>query len=111
MKLPSKIRFADEKVLQAFEELKTQKEFEWLYQSLNQSLSEIEENAFGGIQIPKKQIPKKYFKKYSIDNCWKKNLPKGWRVVYSITKDEVIVISIILEWFNHKDYNEEFGYD
>lgn len=37
-------------------------------------------------------------KKYGVDNLWKYDLPKGWRLLYSVRGNEIIVISIILEW-------------
>ena len=47
---------------------------------------------------------------YEIDNLWKYDLPRGWRLMYSVARDEVIVISIILEWLPHKEYERRFGY-
>ncbi|MDI6708812.1 MAG: hypothetical protein QME47_07005, partial [Candidatus Thermoplasmatota archaeon] len=29
-------------------------------------------------------IPKEYIEKYSIDNLWKYNMPKAWRLLYSV---------------------------
>ena len=31
-------------------------------------------------------------------------------MIYSVAKDEVIVIAIILEWMNHKSYERRFEY-
>jgi hypothetical protein len=79
MKLPSTIRFADEKIKDAFYKLKngdySEKE---LFKIINQALDNIESNAFCGIQIPKKLIPKEYLTKFDVKNLWKYDLPKGW---------------------------------
>gem|GEM_PF-2928534 len=32
------------------------------------------------------------------------NLARGWRMVYTLVGNEVEIISIILEWFGHKEY-------
>ncbi len=78
MKLPSKIKFADEKIRKAFYELKDSKtEDRKLYKFLVQAFQNLEENAFAGTQIPKKQIPKELMKKYEVDNIWKYNLPNA----------------------------------
>ena len=61
-------------------------------------------------QCPKKQIPKIYIKKYGIDNLWKYNFPNAWRLIYSVARDEIIVVTIILEWMNHKEYEKRFNY-
>lgn len=111
MKLPSKIQFADENVKKAFEELmSSDKKDKGLYQWLVRAFKDIEQNAFCGIQIPKRLIPREYLKKYPIDNLWKYNLPDAWRLLYSIRGGEVIVVSIILEWIDHKEYERKFNY-
>lgn len=69
----------------------------------------LKKNAFSGLQIPKRIIPKEYLK-YGIDNLWKYNLPNAWRLLYSIGKEEVQIISIVLEWMDHKEYERRFHY-
>ena len=111
MKLPSKIKFADEKIRKSFEQLEhSTTEDKQLYSFLEQAFTNLEENAFSGIQIPKKQIPKQYLKKYGIDNCWKYNLPNAWRLLYSVAREEIIVVCIVLEWLDQTNYSRKFGY-
>ncbi|MFH1256743.1 MAG: hypothetical protein V1494_05640 [Candidatus Diapherotrites archaeon] len=112
MKLPSKVKFADEKVKKAFVELEhSTSEDKQLYLVLNDAFVDIEGNAFVGIQIPKKLIPKEYILKYGLDNCWKYNLPNAWRLLYSVAREEILVVSIIIEWQKHKKYGRKFGYN
>lgn len=62
MKLPSKVKFTDAKVKKAFFELSEcneSKVYDWLVRAFR----DIEENAFCGIQIPKRLIPFEYKKK------------------------------------------------
>jgi len=108
MILPSKIRFVDKTLKNTF--LKLKKEDSLLYKWLERAFKDIEENAFCGIQIPKKLIPKEYLKKYNINNLWKYDLPQAWRLLYSIESDGYLVISIILEWLDHKSYERRFKY-
>jgi len=111
MKLPSKIKFADGKVKKAFGELEhSTTEDKQLYRFLIQAFENLEHDAFSGIQLPKRQIPKAYFQKYGVDNVWKYNLPNAWRLLYSVAREEVIVVSIVLEWLDHKNYDRRFGY-
>ncbi len=109
MKLPSTIRFANEKIKEVFYKLENSSEKE-LFKFINQAIDNIEENAFCGIQIPKKLIPKEYIQKYNVKNLWKYDLPGGWRLIYHIADEKIIVISIILEWMTHKDYERRFKY-
>lgn len=56
--MKSKVVFADIKVKEAFEKLKDSKtEDKQLYQWLLRAFKDLEQNAFCGIQIPKKLIP------------------------------------------------------
>jgi Txe/YoeB family toxin of Txe-Axe toxin-antitoxin module len=107
----TRVVFADKKVKEAYEKLKDSKtEDKQLYKWLNRAFDDLAENVFCGIQIPKKLIPKEYLKKYKIDNLWKYDLPKAWRLMYSVARDEIIIISIILEWLPHKEYEKRFKY-
>ena len=110
MKLPSAIRFFDMSTQEAFYQLEKGDDSEReLFKLMNQAIDNIEADAFCGIQIPKRLIPKPYIDK-GVKNIWKYDLPKGWRLIYSLVNEEVIVVSIILEWFDHKAYEKRFKY-
>lgn len=103
----SKIFFGDEKAGQEFEKINDKN----LKKQLERAFENLEENAFCGIQIPKRLIPKEYFTKFGdITNLWKYNLPDAWRLIYTIKNSKVAILSIILEWLNHKEYERRFGY-
>ena len=109
--MKSEIKFAEEKLKESLEKLKESKtEDKKLYEWINRALDDLEENAFCGIQVAKRLIPKVYIQKYEIDNLWKYDLPKGWRLLYSVSNNEVNVLSIILEWMDHKEYERRFRY-
>ena len=111
MKLPSDIRFVDKNIREAFYKLEKGDNSEReLLKFINQALDNIEENAFCGIQIPKKIIPKEYISKFGVKNLWKYDLPKAWRLIYSIVNDEIVVVSLVLEWLDHKNYEKRFKY-
>ena len=38
------------------------------------------------------------------------DLPNGWRLIYTIETNEILVLAIILEWFDHKNYERTFNY-
>ena len=108
--MKSEVNFADEKVLRNFEELRESRAEKRLYKWICRALGDLEENAFCGIQISKRLIPRVYLEKYDIDNLWKYDLPGAWRLLYSVKDGEIRVLSIILEWMSHKDYDRRFGY-
>jgi Txe/YoeB family toxin of Txe-Axe toxin-antitoxin module len=107
-----KIFFADDNVRKAYEELKESKtEDKNLYEFISRALSDIEKDAFCGIQIQKRLIPKEYEKKYgNMDNLWKYNLPNAWRLIYTVKREGIIILGVVLEWMNHKNYERRFGY-
>ena len=59
--MKSKIVFGDKKVKESFEKLKDSKtEDQKLYGWLTRAFEDLEQNAFCGVQIPKKLFPKEY---------------------------------------------------
>ena len=103
---PTEVQFANDKVKEAFDNLDDVS----LKKFLERALEDIKSNPFCGIQIPKRLIPKEYVKKFDIHNVWKYNLPNSWRLIYSIKGSELIILSIVLEWLDHKEYERRFGY-
>jgi len=111
MKLASKVTFTDRKIRKAFEKLRSgnadeRKMHDWLVRTFK----DIEASAFCGTQIPTRLIPKVYRTKYAIKNLWKYNLPNAWRLLYSIENSRLLVVSIVLEWMSHKNYERRFSY-
>ena len=106
---PSEIRWEAEKLRHAFYKLK--KSDTTLFKQINRALDDIEENAFCSILVPKKLVPKKW-KHYS--NLWKYDLPKGWRLFYTVAPPDqdgqIIVLSIVLDWMSHREYERFFKY-
>jgi hypothetical protein len=102
------VAFADENVKKAAEILK--KSDPLLYKFVMRAVEDLKKDPFCGVSVPKKLIPKIYIKKYGADNCWKYNLPGAWRLLYFVASDSTRIVSIILEWLSHKDYERRFGY-
>jgi len=109
--MKSIVNFGDEKLKAAFEKLKNSKvEDKMLYKWIDRAITDLEDNSFCGVQVKKRLIPKIYVDKYGIDNLWKYDLPRGWRLLYSVANSEISIISIILEWMDHKEYERKFKY-
>ncbi len=100
--------FADEKVQKAY--FRAKEDNPILYKFLDRATDDIKANPKCGTEVPKRLIPKIYIQKYRINNLWKYDLPNAWRLVYSITGNEVEIIAILLEWFSHKEYERRFKY-
>jgi len=70
----------------------------------------LKQNPFAGDQVPKRQIPPKYIQKFDVDNVWRIELADRWRLVYTITGNQIEIITFVMDIFNHKDYDKVFGY-
>ena len=106
-----KVAFADASIKKAFEELESGKyEERQLANFLKRAIEDLMENPLCGIRIPSKLWPKEYIQKYAIDNLRKYDLPDGWRLIYTVRANQVTVLAVILEWFDHKEYERKFGY-
>ena len=104
----SKVKFISEKLEKDFESLN---ENDPVKKAIKRAINDLRQDAFFGIQIPKRLFPEEYVLKYKINNLWKYDLPNGWRLLYTLTSEnQVQIVSAILEWFNHKDYERKFKY-
>jgi len=99
--------FADDKKEEEFNSLP---EDDWLKKALKRTISNLRENVLCGEKIRKRLIPRAYIQKYNINNLFWYSLPNAWRLVYSILMDDSLTIAIIIEYFNHKDYERKFRY-
>ncbi|MFH1585630.1 MAG: hypothetical protein ABIB79_02600 [archaeon] len=99
--------FADSNLEEAFNSLE---EKDWLKKAISKAIDNLKINAFCGEKIRKELIPKEYIKKYNIENLFWYQLPKGWRLVYSVVADSGEILAIIIEYFDHKNYERRFKY-
>ena len=104
----NRVKFADEKLFQEYQRLKNGKSEERLLAlEIDGIILGLRENPFKGVAIPKRLWPREYVRKYGIGSLRKCDLPKGWRLLYSVTATEKELISVLLEWFDHKNYYEK----
>jgi mRNA-degrading endonuclease RelE of RelBE toxin-antitoxin system len=111
LEIKSKIVFGDKNVLKSYKSLKSTFEEKQLKEQLDKAFRDLEKNAFLGIQVLKRLIPKDYHKRFgNLDNLWKYNLPGAWRLMYTVKRDEIVILSIVLDWLSHKEYERRFKF-
>ncbi len=104
----SEVIFANDKIEKAFNKLDENNEIK---RYIKRAIEDIKQNAFCGIPIPKRLIPREYIQKYKVKNLWKYDMLDGWRLIYTITTpNKVEILSVILEWFSHPEYERRFRY-
>lgn len=61
---------------------------------------------------PKDDRPREKLLKYGISNLFRVELPKFWRMLYTLTngENEIEIIAFILDVLDHKRYDKKFGY-
>jgi len=106
------VHFVDAKLAASFERLGNGTfEEKNLFLMLNKAFDDLIQDPRRYIKIQRNRWPKDYVRKYGVDNLWKYDLPNGWRLLYTIKKDsEIDIISVLLEWFSHKNYEKRFNY-
>ena len=108
---PIYVAFRDKKLESAFDKLKDGKfQDKQLCKFIERAVKDLKKSPICGIKIQRRLWPKIYVQKYNITNLWKYDLPNGWRLIYTIKVDEVMILNIILDWFDHKGYERKFGY-
>lgn len=105
------VSFTDQKTKAAFEGLsKGKTEEKELFSFIERAIEDLSKNPLCGVRIPSKLWPKEYLQNFKIDNLRKYDLPNGWRLIYTLRGNEVEIISVIIEWFDHKNYERKFNY-
>lgn len=108
---PIYVAFGNKRLEKEFECLKEGKfQDKQLHTSIEKAISGIKKNPVCGTKVSKKLWPRDYVIKYKISNLFKYDLPNGWRLIYTIKEDDVMILNVILDWFNHKAYERKFGY-
>jgi len=81
-----------------------------LLRSINRVADLLKKNPFAGDQVHKRMIPGKYVEKYETENIWRIELANRWRLIYSISGNQIEIINFVVDIVNHKDYDKIFGY-
>ena len=77
-----------------------------LYKAINEKIGFIQQDVHYGEPISKKLIP--YPK--NISNLFWVKLPFGWRMLYTLKGNEVVIIAFVIDVLDHKEYERLFGY-
>ena len=81
-----------------------------LLKAIEREKNNLKINPQVGTHIPRNIIPTRAIDRYGTDRLWKIDLVGYWRLIYTITGDEVKIITFILEFMDHKKYDKVFGY-
>ena len=77
---------------------------------IDNALTELKADRTAADHVPKKYWPKYYVKNWRINNLYKKDLGRDWRLTYTLVFDGAGVGVYVLEILSHKEYDRRFGY-
>ena len=63
-----------------------------------------------GNSIQRHRWPKKYVDEHDIANLFRYQLPDGYRLIYTIMSDYNKTTCLLIEVFNHTEYEKRFDY-
>jgi hypothetical protein len=80
--------------------------------AIRKKIELVKANVHYGDPIAKNLIPEEYKTKYGVTNLFRVELPKFWRMLYTLAdgETEVEIIAFVLDLVDHKEYNRKFGY-
>ncbi len=81
-----------------------------LLKSLHENFKKIQSNPYYGDLIPKKYLNKKIINEYGTNSIYRVELIGYWRLLYTLRGNEIIIVAIILDFMDHKDYDKLFKY-
>ena len=104
IKPSNKVVFLNEEVERLFETLSDD---DPLKKGIKQAIKEIGENCQAGEHIsPNSILSENCLRKYGAKNIRVFDLPLFYRLIYSIAPNEIEIISVILDWPDHKKYDK-----
>ncbi len=85
-------------------------ESKYLLELIRKATARLAQDREAGKKVPRNQWPKEYQQKYGLTNLWKYKLDSNWRLLYTISGDQINFFVIFLEYLSHKEYDRKFGY-
>jgi len=100
----SKVFFHDAKLKNIFELLPDE---DPLKKGIIKAIQDMRRDCNVGEFVKKDSVLlKNYKKRYEVTNLRIYDLPLAYRLMYTVTHNEVEIISVILNWMTHKDYDK-----
>lgn len=81
-----------------------------IFYSIESKKTILMTNSHFGQPIAKRKIPKEYVTKFGVKNLYRLELPYFWRLLYTITNDEIKIVAFVIDIVDHKKYDKIFRY-
>lgn len=81
-----------------------------LLKAIDREINNLKINPQKGLPIKRSYISKHVVQRYGTNKLWKIELVGFWRMIYTLTGDEIKIITFILEIMDHEKYDRIFGW-
>jgi mRNA-degrading endonuclease RelE of RelBE toxin-antitoxin system len=81
-----------------------------LKNQLDETLDLLKKDPTVGNRIKNNLWPRRYVRKYGINNLYRYRIGSNWRVIYTVLGTSEGIVCVILDVLDHKNYDILFGY-
>ena len=81
-----------------------------LKNQLDEAMDLLKKDPTIGNRITANLWPKKYVRKYGVNNLFRYRVGSNWRVIYTVLSKPDGLVCVILDALDHKNYDLLFGY-
>lgn len=80
-----------------------------IFKDIDKAIKELKKNKIVGTHLQRDKVPK-YYKKHDCNAYFKVVLPENWRLIYGVISINKEKHALLMEVFDHIDYNKRFGF-
>jgi len=81
-----------------------------IFKDISKVIQNLKKDKKVGVHLQRSKVPKYYIRKHDYNAYFKVSLPENWRLIYGIISIHREKCALIMEVFNHDDYNKRFGF-
>ncbi len=81
-----------------------------IYKDIDNAIKELNKDKIIGTHLQRSKVPKYYIQKHDYNAYYKVVLPENWRLIYGIISIHRERRALLMEVFDHVDYNKRFGF-
>ncbi|HIH04303.1 MAG TPA: hypothetical protein HA263_10830 [Methanoregulaceae archaeon] len=99
--------------IRTFEQLEASRrtEDQQLREAIVKAAETLQETPEAGKHIAGDRIPKEYIRRHGRGvSFWKYDILGSWRLIYTIGREEGMILVTLVEWMTHDEYERRFRY-
>lgn len=81
-----------------------------IHKDIKKTIEELKKDKIIGTHLQRNKVPKYYINKHDCNAYYKVVLPENWRLIYGILSIDKEKRVLLMEVFDHVDYNKRFGF-